>query len=99
MTDVGVILEFTVLCLLMDKPKSFGPNLTSQIYDASPKPIDWDEVCVRLGTKCKVCKANPVYTYYKEERIYFPWMGKMGYMLDYALDYSVCEEHKEWKKE
>lgn len=83
----------------MDNLKGFGPNLTSQIYDARSQPIDWDELCVKLGTKCKVCKAGAVYTYYREEKVYFPWVGKMAYMLNYALDYAVCEEHKNWKKE
>lgn len=82
----------------MDKFKGFGPNLTSTVYDASFKPIDWDELSVKLSTKCVVCKAKPIYNIYKEEKIPIQWGDKVAYFLNYCLDYAVCEEHKNWVK-
>jgi hypothetical protein len=78
----------------MDDLKGFG--LTSQIYDASSGPIDWDELFVKLGTKCRVCKAGAVYTYYREENLPVRFGDRVCYLQNYALDYAVCELHKKW---
>lgn len=59
-----------------------------------------DELSIRLGSKCKVCKARAVYSIYSEERLPIQWGGgnQVGYFLNYCLDYAVCEEHKHWVK-
>lgn len=67
------------------------------IYDASPKLIDWDQLMIKLGCNCKACGKRAVYSYYREEKVRINWMGQIGYLTNYALDYGVCEEHKNWK--
>lgn len=34
-----------------------------------------DELSIRLGSKCKVCKARAVYSIYSEERLPIQWGG------------------------